>query len=377
MNDYISHLSLCAGIGGVDLGLRRVVRNLSTVAMVEREAFCAANLVQKMEEGELDPCPVYTDLLRFPWERFRGRVDIVSGGIPCQPFSVAGSRKATEDERHLWPHIKSGMSVLGNRVCFFENVDGIASAKSPGYHSVLHHVLSDLEEMGFRATAGQFSAEEVGAPHLRKRWFILGVGNSEHNGLLASTERGVTQKASGNNQEGQKSSVQSKGASQSLSRQDLRGSQSVAHSDSDPCDPRKSRRTCGEVSEEGSGLRRGQSQGQAGEEPGSCGELAHSDHGREQLSSEQGSGQLPVGEMPWGDGEEWPAGFGEQQHDWEYPRTLESGLGRPAHGFPGEVDCPKRGGHLDRVDRLRALGNAVVPAVAAKAFSTLWWRLHE
>lgn len=325
MNDYISHLSLCAGIGGVDLGLRRVVRNLSTVAMVEREAFCAANLVQKMEEGELDPCPVYTDLLRFPWERFRGRVDIVSGGFPCQPFSVAGSRKATEDERHLWPHIKSGMSVLGNRVCFFENVDGIASAKSPGYHSVLHHVLSDLEEMGFRATAGQFSAKEVGAPHLRKRWFILG----------------------------------------------------VAHPDSDPRDQRQSRRTCGEVSEEGSGLRRGQSQGQAGEEPGSCGELAHSDHGREQLSSEQGSGQLPVGEMPWSDGEEWPAGFGEQQHDWEYPRTLESGLGRPAHGVPGEVDCPKRGGHLDRVDRLRALGNAVVPAVAAKAFSTLWWRLHE
>ena len=112
MDDICNHLSLCAGIGGIDLGLRRVVRNLSTVAMVEKETFCIANLVKEMEKGTLDPCPVYTDLLRFPWQRFRGRVDIVSGGIPCQPFSVAGSRKATEDERHLWPHIKSGMSVL-------------------------------------------------------------------------------------------------------------------------------------------------------------------------------------------------------------------------------------------------------------------------
>ena len=310
MNDYISHLSLCAGIGGVDLGLRRVVRNLSTVAMVEREAFCAANLVQKMEEGELDPCPVYTDLLRFPWERFRGRVDIVSGGFPCQPFSVAGSRKATEDERHLWPHIKSGMSVLGNRVCFFENVDGIASAKSPGYHSVLHHVLSDLEGMGFRATAGQFSAKEVGAPHLRKRWFILG----------------------------------------------------VAHPDSDSRDPRKSRRTCGEVSEEGSGLRRGQSQGQAGEEPGSCGELAHSDHSGCCKQWRPGAEEAKYVATECGS---YPAPPGPQQFDWEPRRTIEPKLGGHSDGVP------------NRVDRLRALGNAVVPAVAAKAFSTLWWRLHE
>tara|TARA_Y100000401_G_scaffold117114_1_gene124729 strand:+ start:1290 stop:2378 length:1089 start_codon:yes stop_codon:yes gene_type:complete len=362
MNDYISHLSLCAGIGGVDLGLRRVVRNLSTVAMVEREAFCAANLVQKMEEGELDPCPVYTDLLRFPWQRFRGRVDIVSGGIPCQPFSVAGSRKATEDERHLWPHIKSGMSVLGNRVCFFENVDGIASAKSPGYHSVLHHVLSDLEEMGFRATAGQFSAEEVGAPHLRKRWFILGVVNSEHNGLPASTERGSIEEASGNNEEGQKASGKSKGASQPLSRGDLRGSQSMAHSDSDPCDQRQSRRTCGEVSEEGSGLRRGQSQGQAGEEPGSCGELADSDHSGCCKQWRPGAEEAEYVATECGS---YPAPPGPQQFDWEPRRTIEPKLGGQSDGVP------------NRVDRLRALGNAVVPDVAAKAFSTLWWRLHE
>ena len=157
-----NHLSLCAGIGGIDLGLRRVVRGLRTVAMVEREGFCVSHLASKMEAGDLDTCPIYPDLLRFPWDKYRGLVDIVSGGFPCQPFSHAGNRKATEDSRHLWPHIKAGVSVLQPSFCFFENVDGIASAKSPGYHSVLHHVLSDLEEMGFNATAGQFSAEEVG-----------------------------------------------------------------------------------------------------------------------------------------------------------------------------------------------------------------------
>ena len=254
-NNGPTHLSLCSGIGGIDLGLRRVVKGIRTVAMVERESFCIANLVKAMEQGALDPCPIYPDLVRFPWNRYTGRVDIVSGGFPCQPFSISGSRKSTEDERHLWPHIKSGVAVLKPKVCFFENVDGIITARSPGYHSVLHHVLCDLESMGYRATAGQFTAEEVGAPHMRKRWFIL------------------------------------------------------AHSDSERLE------------------RRDESFGQ---------------------SSDQ-----------------WPAGEGCPQRSNEPARTVVPGLGRYVDGVPS------------RVDRLRALGNAVVPAVAARAFSTLWHRLES
>lgn len=271
-----NHLSLCAGIGGIDLGLRRVVEGLRTVAMVEREGFCVSHLASKMEAGELDPCPIYPDLLRFPWDKYRGLVDIVSGGFPCQPFSHAGSRKATEDSRHLWPHIKAGVSVLRPSFCFFENVDGIASAKSPGYHSVLHHVLSDLEEMGFRATAGQFSAEEVGAPHLRKRWFIL------------------------------------------------------AHSD-----------CCG------------------GREDKQHGELRA--EGVEQSSSHpRNAGSFTLEQV-----ERWPSRPGQKQHSWEESRTTQPGLG-------GHVD-----GVSNRVDRLRALGNAVVPQVAATAFSTLFHSLQK
>ena len=354
----IHHLSLCAGIGGIDLGLRRVVGNIRTVAMVEREAFCCANLVKAMEEGELDPCPIYADLLRFPWQKYRGVVDIVSGGFPCQPFSEAGLRKSTEDDRHLWPHIKAGLAVLRPGVCFFENVEGIATAKSPGYHSVLHNVLCDLEEMGYRATAGCFSAEEVGAPHRRKRWFILGLANA----------------------------------------------------DSDPCDQGEPRRASRELSQEGQGLRRRQSQGQAREEswgsreldfgdsggfpalgdsdlqglegPGaehrlrSCGQEAEAGGSGELADTNGGRGGQGL-EQPqlWAEGTEqspgdsgrtrpgsesqasrWPARPGEAQHVWEEPRVVKPSMGGTTNELPG------------RVDRLRSLGNAVVPEVAAKAF---------
>jgi len=296
-----NHLSLCAGIGGIDLGLRRVVRGLRTVAMVEREGFCVSHLASKMEAGELDPCPIYPDLLRFPWDKYRGLVDIVSGGFPCQPFSHAGSRKATEDSRHLWPHIRAGVSVLRPSFCFFENVDGIASAKSPGYHSVLHHVLSDLEEMGFRATAGQFSAEEVGAPHLRKRWFIL------------------------------------------------------AHS---RCNDAATRGKC-EAASEGSGERYGQSGSGCDAGPG------HSEASREVKGlAYSDSERLEVWKQPLTEcSNQWPVGPSCPQRSDEPPRTTQPGLG-------GHVD-----GVSNRVDRLRALGNAVVPQVAATAFSTLYHQL--
>lgn len=307
------HLSICAGIAGIDLGLKQCIRDLRTVAMVEREAWCCAHLVQKMEEGKLDPAPIYPDLHRFPFHRYRGLVDIISGGYPCQPFSTAGQRRGTEDERHLWPIIREGVRVLQPLVCFWENVEGIVSAKSPGYHSVLHHVLSDMEELGFRAEAGCFTAEEVGAPHLRKRWFICAVANSYWD---ARSER----------------------------------------------QPRRATR---EIPAEGDGLSGGESQRQARHESGCGSEMANTHSSRGQVSSAEGSTQQSVREMSRCSGQEWPARRGQQQWSWEHGRTTESSLGGSAHGIP------------HRLDRLRALGNAVVPQTAAVAFSTLWYRLMD
>jgi site-specific DNA-cytosine methylase len=114
----------------------------------------------------LDAAPIWTDLKTFPWGQFCDRVDILSGGYPCQPFSAAGKRLGTEDPRHLWPHIASGIRAMRPRICFFENVEGHITLG-------LREVVAELESMGYAVSWGIFSAAEVGAPHQRKRVFIL------------------------------------------------------------------------------------------------------------------------------------------------------------------------------------------------------------
>jgi len=188
--ESIRHLSLCAGYGGIDLGLRRVLPECRTVAYVEIEAFAIQNLVDKIEAERLDPAPVYTDVKSFPFKEFRGCVDILSGGFPCQPFSQAGSQRSTEDPRHIFPYILEGIRECRPSVVFLENVEGIISSKTKDGESVLQYVLRSLEEVGYSATAGVFSASEIGAPHQRKRVFILGY--SKHDGSSTSpTPRGM------------------------------------------------------------------------------------------------------------------------------------------------------------------------------------------
>jgi len=320
----VNHLSLCAGIGGIDLGLKRVVRGLRTVAMVEREVYAVSLLVSKMEKGQLDSCPIYPDLLRFPWKRYRGLLDIISGGFPCQPFSISGSRKSTEDPRHLWPHIAEGISICRPRFCFFENVDGIASAKSPGYYSVLHHVLSDLEEMGYRAEAGCFSAEEVGAPHLRKRWFILAY--SGRNDETARRERKTSSEGS------------RKGNGEGGSGRDAR----TGHSQT-------AGKATGMADSDGSGGRENQLQSKL-----------RADWFEQSSENTRDSGKGEAGEV-----QKWPSYPWQEPYGWEEPRVIKPGLGRYPNGIP------------NRLDRLRALGNAVVPEVAATAFVHLLRRLED
>jgi site-specific DNA-cytosine methylase len=168
----ITHLGLCAGYGGIELGLKRVLPTLRSVALCEIEAFACANLVAKMEAGLMDAAPIWTDLKTFPWAEFSGKVDILSGGYPCQPFSAAGKRLGTEDERHLWPYIASGIRILTPRVCFFENVEGHISLG-------LREVVAELESIGYETTFGIFSAAECGASHQRKRVFILAYSADE------------------------------------------------------------------------------------------------------------------------------------------------------------------------------------------------------
>ena len=131
-----TYVSLCSGYDGIGIGLKRAIPNLRTIAHCEIEAYAVANLIAKMEAGQLDACPVFTDLKTFPYRELRDRVTVLSAGFPCQPFSSAGKRQATEDPRHLYPWIADGITAMRPRYVLLENVEGIISAKTGDGESV-------------------------------------------------------------------------------------------------------------------------------------------------------------------------------------------------------------------------------------------------
>ncbi len=166
-------LSLCAGIGGLDLGLRLAMPSARTVCYVEREASAISILQARMEEGALDDAPIWSDIRTFDGKPWRGVVDCIIGGYPCQDFSCAGKRAGLSGNRgSIWFEVARIVSEVRPSLCFFENVPN---------HLILGYkrVRGDLEAGGFRLSSGLFSAEEVGAPHKRLRLFILAVEKSQ------------------------------------------------------------------------------------------------------------------------------------------------------------------------------------------------------
>jgi len=169
-------LSICSGVGGLDLGVKLAVPSARTVCYVENEAYCCEVLVRRMEEKCLDEAPVWTDIKTFDGKPWRGKVDCIIGGYPCQPFSVAGKRTGTDDPRHLWPYIANILVETEATLGFFENVPGHLNR---GFREVV----GQLETMDYKVATGLFSTREVGGPHLRKRLFFL--AHTKRNRLLA------------------------------------------------------------------------------------------------------------------------------------------------------------------------------------------------
>ena len=160
-------MALCAGGGGLELGVGLALGDdYRCVCYVEREAYAAATLAARMEEGRLAPAPVWDDLVTFDGKPWRGRVDILSGGFPCQPFSVAGQQRGVDDERNLWPAVARIIGEVQPDRVFLENVPGILRY----YHE---RIGPDLRGMGYSTQTGLFTASETGAPHKRERLFIL------------------------------------------------------------------------------------------------------------------------------------------------------------------------------------------------------------
>jgi site-specific DNA-cytosine methylase len=156
----------------LDEGIRLAAGQARSVCMVEREAYLAALLVKRMQEGSLAEAPIWSDVTTFDGRPWCGVVDLITGGYPCQPFSQIGKRGGKTDPRHIWPDIARIINEVKPRACFFENV--------PNHLSLgFEQVNDELESMGFDVAAGLFSAEEVGASQPRERLFILAVRRGE------------------------------------------------------------------------------------------------------------------------------------------------------------------------------------------------------
>ena len=422
----VTHIGLCAGYGGIELGLHRAIGNMRTVALCEIEAFAIANLVSKMEAGFMDPAPIWPNLKTFPWGAFRDRVDILTGGYPCQPFSAAGQRKGKQDPRHLWPWIADGIRLLRPRICFFENVEGHISLG-------LSDVIEDLAGMGYRTTWGIFSASEVGAPHQRKRVFILahklgtGLEGLLHDAATQGWQDAGRSPAGCGQPAGELAISSSLGGASGLSGSFPRHEGQSGESDDGG----------GEVMADAERNGRRASTGNAGTMGAAqCSQEGGESQPRTTASSAYGGCDSPA----------WPSRPGEQQYGWEPPRVVgdtsceqDRGLQQPGvqadaasagHdmadtnflGSDGRSDgsCrwsresgeagvdatgsgsqgdgmrqaqPPLGGDADgaaggmdyaelcvscdnRTDELRLLGNGVVPATAERAFRVLIKELY-
>jgi DNA (cytosine-5)-methyltransferase 1 len=165
-------ISLCSGYGGIERGIELTGTRVKHIVTCEIEAYAIANSIARMERGELEAHPIYTDCKTFPTSAIpKGSVDLITGGYPCQPFSEAGKKRGSDDHRHLWPYIKGIINEVRPKLCFFENVEG-------HIRNGLREVIRDLESIGYKTSWGIFSAQEIGAPHQRKRVFIMAQSES-------------------------------------------------------------------------------------------------------------------------------------------------------------------------------------------------------
>ena len=171
-------ISLCTGLGGIERGLELAAPGaFKPVLYCEREISSAAIIAQEIERGNLPAAPIWSDLKTLTGgsvARYLDQVgvDCITGGYPCQPFSVAGKRLGEDDERHLWPAIAEAIERYAPTLCFFENVGG---------HLILgfREVCECLERLGYWVAAGLFTAAEIGAGHRRERLFILADSSSQ------------------------------------------------------------------------------------------------------------------------------------------------------------------------------------------------------
>ena len=183
-------VDLFSGIGGFSYAAEQIVGGFETIAFVERDEYC-----QKVLRKHWSDVPIYSDIRSFNGKEYKD-ADIVVGGFPCQPWSVAGAQRGSEDDRDLWHEMVRVIEDIRPRWIIGENVSGFVTMPMG-----LRRSLIDLESIGYKAIPYLIPAAAVDAKHRRMRCWI--VGYSEHDGSSAPTFRRGNEQIDGGSSQGQ------------------------------------------------------------------------------------------------------------------------------------------------------------------------------
>ena len=328
-------LSLCTGIGGIDYAWSHLLGQ-SIIGQVELDPYCCAVLTRQWPN-----VPRYPDLKELTDADPFAEADLVAGGIPCQPYSLAGKRRGTADDRHLWPFAFALIARRRPTWVLIENVAGFISV-------ALDVVQADLESSGYQTQTYVLPACALGAPHLRERCFVVAhtAGPRREKQQESADQPHPSGMLANANSRGWQTSWQQASAS-------VQCSPHVADPDSDRQWFRQDQQECERPRGGTSHVSPDGTQGaMADADPqrlpiwnGSTGS-AWASPSSDRCAS--GKPQSRMGRSLDGfsnglDQHQWPAGPGQAQHDWEPPRAVTASVPY-------------------RAARLRALGNAIVPA---------------
>ena len=318
------HVDLCSGIGGFALGFEWA--GLSTPVMFcDIEEWCRDILKKHWNN-----VPIKSDVkeLANDPERLVPDCDILTAGYPCQPFSQAGKRKGEEDPRHVWPYIRKIVASKRPTWVVFENVYGHISLG-------LDAVLTDLATEGYTTRTFVVPASGVGAPHRRNRVWI--VGYTEHSRPSTSTLQGKHGENEAGSPQRQNKTEQSQGAGAS------RVHENVGYPEDNGCDGRTAA-----TGREGAESQQDESQLEIWSElSGPSTDVADTDNQR--LQGRLSGGQDTERQSVNGHAGCSSATHRQPEQNWW---AVEPDVGRVANGVS------------KRMDRLKGLGNAIVPQIA-------------
>lgn len=360
-------LGLCAGIGGLELGLHLAEPRANPVVFIEQDKFCQSVLQQRWPDAL-----IWDNVLTFDGRPWRRCIDVFTAGFPCQPWSLAGLGLGVEDERWFFPQIGELIREVGPEWVFLENVPALVAGGG------LAIVLGTLADLGYDAAWGVFSCEQLGASHKRNRVFILGHARSRQLQGLANSVREhfrgqpLTEPRGG-------LSAQPGLDRQTLEHADCLRGRGNGISDSRRCETKGANEAMADAYCDGCN---GQSELHRRDTPtnGASQELANG-HGaglevREEQPNPQRSATSLSGRALWapGPGAEWG---GISRELWPSEQPVRG----MANGLPGGLDHNTRKREFlaqpDRRSRLRALGNAVSPPVGSVAWRVLKKRLES